>query len=82
MAVGNPFKISSREAKPNDDGTYTLHFNCGAEAENNLQASENWNGLFRSYPPVSLSGIIAFEKDFLVNRKGVAVDKCPAPFSP
>ena len=32
--------LNSREAVPNEDGTYTVRFNCGKDAVNNLQTNE------------------------------------------
>ena len=32
--------LSSRDAVANKDGTYTVRFNCGKDAVNNLQSSE------------------------------------------
>ena len=32
--------LSSRDASPNKDGTYTIRFNCGQDAVNNLETSE------------------------------------------
>ena len=32
--------LNSRDAVPNDDGTYTVRFNCGEDAVNNLQTTE------------------------------------------
>lgn len=65
----DPFKISSLEATPNEDGTYTLNFNGPEGSINNLQAPENWNALFRAYLPTSLDEILAFQTDMDENRK-------------
>lgn len=70
-----PFNTNSLKAKPNKDGSYTLHFNCGSDAINNIEVVENWNGLFRSYLPVSLENILAFKDDFLVNHPVVVTEK-------
>ena len=56
------FKINSLTAKPNSDGSYTIHFNCGADALNNLDVVPGWNGLMRNYLPVSTDGIVAYGK--------------------
>jgi len=37
--------MSSNTASPNSDGTYTIHFGCGADALNNLPI-ENDTGVF------------------------------------
>lgn len=65
----NPFKISSLEAEPNADGTYTLNFNGPEGSVNNLQVPANWNALFRCYLPESLEAILAFQKDIDENHK-------------
>ena len=42
--------LSSRDAAQNNDGTYTVRFNCGKDAENNLQTSEKVFGFaWRTY---------------------------------
>ena len=42
--------LNSRDAVPNKDGTYTVRFNCGKGAINNLQTSENVFGFaWRTY---------------------------------
>ena len=63
--------INSYTAKPNSDGSYTLHFNCGDDAINNLKVVENWNGLFRSYLPESVESILKFKGEFLKHRPAV-----------
>ena len=73
--VTKPFKMSSLDAKPNADGSYTLNFNCGDKAINNMNVPKNWNALFRSYLPTSLDSILAFEKDFTANRKVLPTGK-------
>lgn len=67
-----PFKINSRDAKPNKDGSYTIHFNGPEGSINNLQASENWNALFRCYLPNSRDAIIEYQKDIDQNHKVLA----------
>lgn len=64
-----PFKISSREINPNDDGTFTINFNGPEGSTNNLMVPENWNALFRCYLPESLDSILAFEKEVTTNNK-------------
>ncbi|MDO3385842.1 DUF1254 domain-containing protein [Gilvimarinus sp. SDUM040013] len=64
-----PFKISSLEAKPNKDGTYTINFNGPEDSINNLEVPENWNALFRCYLPESREAIIDFQKDMDANHK-------------
>ena len=71
--VSKPFKISSLEAEPNADGSYTLNFNGPEGTPNNLQVPKNWNALFRAYLPKSRDSILAFEKDLTDNHKPTAV---------
>ena len=61
------FRTNSLMAKSNADGTYTIHFNCGADAVNNIDVVPGWNGLMRTYLPVSAEGIVAYGEDLLAN---------------
>jgi len=65
----DPFKLSSREAEANEDGTVTITVNGGADAKNNIEAPENWNALFRAYLPVSVDDIVTYRDDFVQNHK-------------
>ncbi len=56
------FNLNSRTAKPNKDGSYTLHFNTPG-AINNLEVVENWNGLMRCYLPDSVDKILEFKSE-------------------
>ena len=67
-----PFKLSSLEAKPSDDGSYRLHFNGPEGSINNIHVPANWNALFRCYLPNSLDAILTFQKDIDENHKVVA----------
>ncbi len=71
--ASEPFHISSHHAEPNEDGTYTLNFNRGDGAKNNLNTPKNWHGEMRAYLPVSVQNIEAFKADFLENSKILAV---------
>ena len=73
--VTDTFKISSLEAKPNSDGTYTIHFNAKDGAINNLQAPENWNALFRNYLPESKESILQFEGNIKQKSKPLSLTK-------
>lgn len=55
------FNTNTYKAKPNADGSYTLHFNTPG-AINNLEVVENWNGLFRCYLPDSVDSVLEFKK--------------------
>lgn len=66
------FNTNSYKAEPNADGTYTVHFNCGADKINNLEVVENWNGLLRLYLPTTVESAIEFRKDLYANHPIVA----------
>ncbi|MEO9778791.1 MAG: DUF1254 domain-containing protein [Sedimentitalea sp.] len=68
----NPFKLSSREAVANEDGTITININGGTDAKNNIKAPKNWNALFRAYLPVSVEDIVKYRDDFVQNHKVTA----------
>lgn len=56
------FALSSREdeLQPNKDGSYTVHFNCGDNAVNNIDVEPNWTGILRMYKPQSDDEIIEY----------------------
>jgi uncharacterized membrane protein len=66
------FNTNSLKAKPNKDGTYTVHFNCDDSSINNLEVVENWNGLMRLYLPVTVAGAIDFRGNLYKNHPIVA----------
>ncbi len=70
-----PYKITSLNAKPNKDGTFTVNFNGPEGSINNVPVPKNWNGLFRCYLPISSENIIAFEKDVVKNSKPLSKTK-------
>jgi hypothetical protein len=50
LPVNEKNVLNSREAVPNKDGTYTVRFNCGEDAINNLQTKEKVFGFaWRTY---------------------------------
>ena len=63
------FNTNSNKATKNNDGSYTINFNCEDGAVNNLQTVKNWNGLFRCYLPLSKENILEFTKDVITNHK-------------
>lgn len=69
------FNTNSLKAKPNADGTYTIHFNCSADVINNVEVVPNWNGLMRLYLPTTVEGVIAFRKDLYANHPIVAIEQ-------
>ncbi|QLE86592.1 DUF1254 domain-containing protein [Shewanella sp. Scap07] len=58
------FALSSRqgELEANTDGSYTVHFNCGDNAINNIDVEPNWTGILRMYKPVSEAEIVDYAK--------------------
>ena len=60
------FFTNSFKAKPNSDGSYTIHFNTPG-AINNLEVVENWNGLFRCYLPESVESVLEFQGKIMKN---------------
>lgn len=66
------FVINSHNAKPNKDGSYTLHFNCGDNVVNNFNTTRNWNALMRAYLPDSVDAILKYSLDMQKNHPVVA----------
>ncbi|GAL35963.1 hypothetical protein JCM19240_4898 [Vibrio maritimus] len=58
------FALSSRkdELKANKDGTYTVNFNCGEQAINNIDVEKGWTGILRMYKPNSDKQIVNYAK--------------------
>ncbi|WP_353498796.1 hypothetical protein [Vibrio sp. CB1-14] len=59
------FALSSRkdELKANKDGTYTVNFNCGEQAINNIDVEKGWTGILRMYKPNSDKQIVNYAKE-------------------
>ncbi|WEM45366.1 DUF1254 domain-containing protein (plasmid) [Photobacterium sp. DA100] len=55
------YATSSREIKPNNDGTITVNFNCEG-AINNLDVLAGWTGVLRMYMPQDLNEIVEYAK--------------------
>jgi hypothetical protein len=70
----DPFNTNSLRAKPNSDGTYTIHFNCSADRINNLEVVPNWNGLLRLYLPTSVESAISFRETLYRDHAITAVE--------
>lgn len=51
--------ISNTQATPNDDGTYTIHFNSPGK-KNNVNTSAPFTALLRIYVPKSKDGVIKY----------------------
>jgi len=56
------FALSNREGelKPNQDGSYTVNFNCGDSAVNNIDVEAGWTGILRMYKPTSEKEIVSY----------------------
>ncbi|GJM64556.1 DUF1254 domain-containing protein [Persicobacter diffluens] len=55
------FALNNRRAEPNEDGSYTFHFNC-PEEKNNIDVVEDWTILIRLYRPESKEAILNYMK--------------------
>ncbi|MGF1720640.1 DUF1254 domain-containing protein [Vibrio kyushuensis] len=55
------YATSSREIKPNKDGSITVNFNCEG-AKNNLDVASGWTGILRMYMPHNVNEIVEFGK--------------------
>jgi hypothetical protein len=62
--VTDNFNMNSLRAKPNADGSFTLHFNRPG-AINNIEVPKNWNGLFRCYLPESVDKVLEFKAEVM-----------------
>jgi hypothetical protein len=58
--VTDKFNMNSMKAKPNKDGSFTIHLNTPG-AINNIEVKENWNALFRCYLPKSVDEVLDFK---------------------
>ncbi|RJG42274.1 DUF1254 domain-containing protein [Motilimonas pumila] len=58
------YALSSREGEleANPNGSYTVNFNCGEDAINNIKVEPNWTGILRMYQPVSEDKIVSYAK--------------------
>lgn len=59
------FALSSRkdELQANKDGSYTVNFNCGDTAINNIDVEAGWTGILRMYQPKSEEQIVKYAKE-------------------
>lgn len=55
------FALNNRMAEPNEDGSYTFHFNC-PDRKNNIDVVKNWTILIRLYRPESKEAILDYMK--------------------
>ncbi|MCG9788032.1 DUF1254 domain-containing protein [Vibrio mediterranei] len=58
------FALSSREdeLRQNSDSSYTVNFNCGSQAINNIEVEQGWTGILRMYKPNSDTEIVTYAK--------------------
>lgn len=56
------YAYSHRTATPNEDGTYTFHFNAPGKP-NNMTTVDGWNMIIRMYRPSSFDAIMAYIDD-------------------
>jgi hypothetical protein len=62
--VTDRFNMNTMKAKPNKDGSFTLHFNTPG-AINNIEVPENWNALFRCYLPETVDKVLEFKAEVM-----------------
>jgi len=62
------FALSSRdgELETNKDGSYTVNFNCGDTAINNIDVEAGWTGILRMYKPNSDTEIVEYAKGVML----------------
>jgi len=60
--VKENFALNNRTAEPNEDGTYTFHFNAPGQT-NNIDVVDGWTMLIRLYAPQSREAIVQYMKD-------------------
>lgn len=54
--------LTSNEVTPNKNGTYTVRFNCGDDASNNLEVVPGWTSVMRLYLPSDVESAIDFRE--------------------
>lgn len=60
--VKENFALNNRTAEPNEDGTYTFHFNAPGQP-NNMDVVDGWTVLIRLYAPQSSEAIVQYMED-------------------
>jgi len=60
--VKENFALNHRTAVPNEDGTYTFHFNAPGRP-NNIDVVDGWTMLIRLYAPQSKEAILQYMQD-------------------
>jgi hypothetical protein len=59
--VKDNYALNNRTATPNEDGSYTFHFNAPGQP-NNIDVEEDWTMLIRLYAPKSVEEIMDYMK--------------------
>ena len=72
--VKDNYALNNRQAKANDDGSYTFHFNCEGKI-NNIDVVEGWSGLVRLYKPTSVKSVQAYVGNMMKNTSVAKVAK-------
>lgn len=67
------FALNNITAKPNEDGSYTFHFNAPGKP-NNIDVMKDWTMLIRLYAPKSKEAIMEYMKSAEKNIKVELVD--------
>ena len=60
--VTENFALNHRTAEPNEDGTYTFHFDAPGQP-NNIDVVDGWTVLIRLYAPESREAILQYMQD-------------------
>lgn len=71
--VKEKFALNNKQAKPNEDGSYTFHFNCGAKALNNIDVVDGWTASLRMYLPESTPKVLQYANNFVKTIKASPV---------
>ena len=72
--VKENFALNNNTATPNEDGSYTFHFNAQGKP-NNIDVEKDWTMLIRLYAPKSKDAIMKYMKDAEDNIKVKLVDE-------
>jgi len=72
--VTENFALNHRTAEPNEDGTYTFHFNAPGQP-NNIDVVDGWTMLIRLYAPQSREAILRYMQDAERNIKVELLDE-------
>ena len=67
------FALNNRQAKPNEDGSYTFYFNCPGK-HNNIDVVPGWNVIIRLYRPNSEKEILEYMKNAIEDIRFLKVE--------